>query len=158
MCRAAHIAETKMRVFMRVRAIACIAMAYACGVTPSPAQAVDYKGKQVTIVIGYGVGGTYSQYAQLFSHHLGKFLPGNPGVIMQSMPGAGGVRMVNEAAVRMRGDGTTIFVPPDTMAITQLLETSGIFYDARNSITSAPPISRTISGSSAGRRGPPSPT
>src|SRR5215213_9054417 len=124
-------AETKMRAFMRVRAIAFIAMAYACGVTTSSAQAVDYKGKQVTIVIGYGVGGTYSQYAQLFSHHLGKFLPGNPSVIMQSMPGAGGVRMLNEAAVRMRGDGTTIFVPPDTMVITQLLETSGIFYDAR---------------------------
>src|SRR5215212_11830878 len=124
-------AETKMRAFMTVRAIACIALAYACGVTPSSAQAVDYKGKQVTIVIGYGVGGTYSQYAQLFSHHLGKFLLGNPSVIVQSMPGAGGVRMLNEAAVRMRGDGTTIFVPPDTMVITQLLETSGIFYDAR---------------------------
>jgi tripartite-type tricarboxylate transporter receptor subunit TctC len=47
------------------------------------------------------------------------------------MPGAGGVRMLNEAAVRMRADGTSIFVPPDTMVTTQLLETSGISYDAR---------------------------
>ncbi|MEA2989600.1 MAG: hypothetical protein QOG83_2311, partial [Alphaproteobacteria bacterium] len=45
--------------------------------------------------------------------------------------GAGGVRMLNEAAVRMRADGATIFVPPDTMVTTQLLETSGIAYDAR---------------------------
>ena len=93
--------------------------------------AADYTGKQVTIVIGYGVGGTYSQYGQLFSHHLGRFLPGKPNVIMQSMPGAGGVRMLNEAAVRMRAEGATIFVPPDTMVTTQLLETSGVAYDAR---------------------------
>jgi tripartite-type tricarboxylate transporter receptor subunit TctC len=82
-------------------------------------------------VIGYGVGGTYYQYAQLFSHHLGRFLPGNPSVTVQSMPGAGGVRMLNEAAVRMRADGSMIFVPPDTMVTTQLTETSGILYDAR---------------------------
>ena len=122
-----------MRVSMTKRvATACMAMFFVCGVTAASAQtAADYKGKQVTIVIGYGVGGTYSQYAQLFSRHIGRFLPGKPNVIMQSMPGAGGVRMLNEAAVRMRADGTTIFVPPDTMVTTQLLETSGISYDAR---------------------------
>jgi tripartite-type tricarboxylate transporter receptor subunit TctC len=121
-----------MRVFLTKRAIACVAMLFAWGLTSASAQtAANYKGKQVTIVIGYGVGGTYSQYAQMFAHHLGRFLPGNPNVIVQSMPGAGGVRMLNEAAVRMRGDGTMIFVPPDTMVITQLLDTSGIFYDAR---------------------------
>jgi tripartite-type tricarboxylate transporter receptor subunit TctC len=117
---------------MTRQAAACVALLFACGVTASSAEpAADYKGKQVTIVIGYGVGGTYSQYGQLFSRHIGKFLPGKPNVIMQSMPGAGGVRMLNEAAVRMRADGTTIFVPPDTMVTTQLLETSGISYDAR---------------------------
>ena len=121
-----------MRVSMMKRTTACMAMFFACGVPASSAQtAADYKGKQVTIVIGYGVGGTYSQYAQLFSRHIGRFLPGKPNVIMQSMPGAGGVRMLNEAAVRMRADGTTIFVPPDTMVTTQFLETSGISYDAR---------------------------
>jgi tripartite-type tricarboxylate transporter receptor subunit TctC len=121
-----------MRVSMMKRAAACMAVLFACGATAAFGQtAADYKGKQVTIVIGYGVGGTYSQYAQLFARHIGRFLPGKPNVIMQSMPGAGGVRMLNEAAVRMRADGTTIFVPPDTMVTTQLLETSGISYDAR---------------------------
>jgi tripartite-type tricarboxylate transporter receptor subunit TctC len=102
-----------------------------CWLTLSAAAAADYSGRQLTIVIGYGVGGTYYQYAQLFSHHLGRFLPGNPSVTVQSMPGAGGVRMLNEAAVRMRADGSMIFVPPDTMVTTQLTETSGILYDAR---------------------------
>ncbi|MEA2907226.1 MAG: hypothetical protein QOI12_4613 [Alphaproteobacteria bacterium] len=118
-----------MRPAIIVRWGACALLAGA--VAASPAQAADYAGRQLTIVIGYGVGGTYYQYAQLFSRHLGRFLPGKPGAIVQSMPGAGGVRMLNEAAVRMRADGATIFVPPDTMVTTQLLETSGIAYDAR---------------------------
>jgi tripartite-type tricarboxylate transporter receptor subunit TctC len=118
-----------MSIATTVRAALCAALTFAG--TLSSARAADYGGRPLTIVIGYGVGGTYSQYAQLFAHHLGHFLPGNPVVVVQSMPGAGGVRMLNEAAVRMRADGTTIFVPPDTMVTTQLLETSGIAYDAR---------------------------
>jgi tripartite-type tricarboxylate transporter receptor subunit TctC len=112
-----------------IRAIFCAGAMFAAALTST--HAADYTGKQLTIVIGYGVGGTYSQYAQLFAHHIGRFLPGSPAVVVQSMPGAGGVRMLNEAAVRMRADGATIFVPPDTMVTTQLLETSGVAYDAR---------------------------
>src|SRR3954464_9178000 len=114
-----------------MRTVACAAMLTAASVTGSFGQTVDYRGKQLTIVIGYGVGGTYSQYAQLFAHHIGRFLQGSPAVVVQSMPGAGGVRMLNDAAVRMRADGATIFVPPDTMVTTQLLETTDIAYDAR---------------------------
>jgi tripartite-type tricarboxylate transporter receptor subunit TctC len=114
------------------RLILALSLAALCvaGVSPAPAQ-VDYKGKTVTISIGYGVGGSYHQYAQLFARHLGKFLPGNPAIVVQSAPGAGGVRMLNDAAVRMKADGTNIFMPPDTLVVTQLLEPGGLAYDAR---------------------------
>ena len=92
---------------------------------------VDFRGKTVTISIGYGVGGSYHFYAQLFSRHLGRFLPGQPTMLVQSNPGAGGVRLLNDAASRMRNDGTQIFLPPDTMVITQLLAPEGLTYDAR---------------------------
>ncbi len=92
---------------------------------PSP-----FRKDRVTISIGFGVGGTYYQYAQLFSRHLGKFLPGEPTIIVQSVPGAGGVRLLNEAAARMPADGSNIFLPPDTMLVSQLLEQSGINFDA----------------------------
>jgi tripartite-type tricarboxylate transporter receptor subunit TctC len=52
-------------------------------------------------------------------------------MIVQSMPGAGGVRMLNEAAVRMSADGTSIFLPPDTTVVTQVLEPNAVTYDAR---------------------------
>ena len=101
-------------------------------VAPRPALAqVDYKGKTITISIGYGVGGSYYFHAQLFSRHLGRHLPGSPTIIVQSKPGAGGVRMLNEAAVRMTTDGTNLFLPPDTMVVTQLLQPEGLAYDAR---------------------------
>ena len=118
---------TMMRAF--IFALLCVA---AGASTPGPARAeVDYAGKRLTIVIGYGVGGTYDQYAQLFSRHLGRFLPGHPNVVVQTMPGAGGVKMLNEATVRGAADGTMIFIPPDTMVTTQLLDPSGTVYDAR---------------------------
>ena len=78
--------------------------------TSAHAQA-DYTGKQVNIVIGYGVGGTYYYYAQLFSRHFGRFLSGQPQMVVQSMPGAGGVRMLNEAAVRMPATGRASSCP-----------------------------------------------
>jgi tripartite-type tricarboxylate transporter receptor subunit TctC len=98
----------------------------------SQAQAqVSFKDKRVTIVIGYGVGGTYHQYAQLFSRHLSRFLPDNPTIIVQTMPGAGGLNMLNHAASQMPSDGSTMFVPPDTMVLLQLTATAGIKFDAR---------------------------
>jgi tripartite-type tricarboxylate transporter receptor subunit TctC len=50
---------------------------------------------------------------------------------VQTMPGAGGVKMLNEATVRASADDTMIFIPPDTMVTTQLLDPSGNLYDAR---------------------------
>jgi tripartite-type tricarboxylate transporter receptor subunit TctC len=98
---------------------------------PEAKAQVSFKDKRVNIVIGYGVGGTYHQYAQIFSRHLNRFLPDNPPIIVQTMPGAGGLNMLNHAASQMPADGTTVFVPPDTMVLLQLTATSGIRFDAR---------------------------
>jgi tripartite-type tricarboxylate transporter receptor subunit TctC len=100
-------------------------------IASSAAAQVNFKDKRVTLMIGYGVGGTYHQYAQLFSRHLNRFLPGNPAIIVQTMPGAGGLTMLNHAASQMPADGNHLFVPPDTMVLLQLLGASGIKFDAR---------------------------
>jgi tripartite-type tricarboxylate transporter receptor subunit TctC len=102
-----------------------------CSLVSEAAAQINFKDKRVTIVIGYGVGGTYHQYAQLFSRHLSRFLPDNPAIIVQTMPGAGGLNMLNHAASQMPSDGSTMFVPPDTMVLLQLTGTSGIRFDAR---------------------------
>ena len=37
-----------------------------------------YKGKTVSLVIGYSVGGGYDAYGRLLARHLGKYIPGSP--------------------------------------------------------------------------------
>ncbi|MEA2951631.1 MAG: hypothetical protein QOJ96_1151, partial [Alphaproteobacteria bacterium] len=53
-----------------------------------------YKGRNVYIVIGYGVGGGYDAYARLLAAHLGKHIPGNPSIVAQNMVGAGSLKAV----------------------------------------------------------------
>ena len=50
-----------------------------------------YKGRTVTVVVPVSPGGTFHLYAQLVEQHIGKYIPGNPTMILQNRPGAGGV-------------------------------------------------------------------
>lgn len=76
----------------------------------SPAE--FFSNKTVRIFIGFETAGTYGQYALLASRHLRKHMAGNPAIIVQSMPGAGGVAAVNYVAKVAPRDGTTLIVPP----------------------------------------------
>jgi tripartite-type tricarboxylate transporter receptor subunit TctC len=67
-----------------------------------------YRGKTVTIVVGYGPGGGYDLYARLLARHLGAHIPGNPSVIVQNMPGAAGMRAANYIAAAAPKDGTAV--------------------------------------------------
>lgn len=51
-----------------------------------------YHGRNVNIIIGYGVGGGYDTYARLLGRHIGKHIPGDPSIAPQNMPGAGGLK------------------------------------------------------------------
>jgi len=54
-----------------------------------------YRSRQVNLIVGNGPGGGYDVYARLLASHIGKYIPGNPNVVVQNMPGAGGVRAAN---------------------------------------------------------------
>jgi len=89
---------------------------------PSHTQAQDfYKSKTITIICGYGVGGGYDAYARLLARHLGNHIPGQPTVIVQNMPGAGGLRAANMVAVTAPKDGTTIAAVNPSLLMYQLL-------------------------------------
>jgi tripartite-type tricarboxylate transporter receptor subunit TctC len=90
-----------------------------------------YQGKQITIAIGYGFGGTYGKYSRTFSEFLRKYIPGNPNIIVQSMPGAGGIKMTNYAGQVMPRQGYHLLVPPDTTVVSQLLRPKKVKYDAK---------------------------
>ena len=78
-------------------------------VAGTSAQAQDfYKGKQVTILVAGTAGGGIDIGARVMARHLGKYIPGNPTVVAQLMPGAGGIRMIDHMNQVAPRDGTVI--------------------------------------------------
>ena len=111
---------------------ACAAAVFAL-TQPAPAEeAFDLKGKTVTLVTSFEAGGPYDFYTRLLARYIGPHLPGNPNVIVQNMPGAGGLRGANHIFNVAARDGTVMGVVSQTVAVGQVLGiTPGIQYDAR---------------------------
>jgi tripartite-type tricarboxylate transporter receptor subunit TctC len=67
-----------------------------------------YDGKTVTVIVGSGMGGSYGLYGQMTAQHLGRHIPGNPKMIVQSMPGAGGLKAISYVYNAAPKDGSYI--------------------------------------------------
>ena len=80
------------------------------GAAPASAQSVAdfYKGKTITVFIGYGPGGGYDLFARTISRHMPRHIPGNPTMLPVNMPGASSMLMANHLAKRAPKDGTAI--------------------------------------------------
>jgi tripartite-type tricarboxylate transporter receptor subunit TctC len=72
------------------------------------AQTPFYQGKTITLIVGSGVGTAYDIYARLLGSYVGKYLPGNPTVVVQNMPAAGGMVAANFVYGVAKPDGLTI--------------------------------------------------
>jgi tripartite-type tricarboxylate transporter receptor subunit TctC len=88
-----------------VFAAACLATSPALG---QDAVEAFYRGKTVTITVGSAVGGGFDAYARLVARHLGKYVPGNPTIIVQNIPGAGSNKAASYIALQAPRDGTAI--------------------------------------------------
>ena len=91
---------------------ACAFALLLAGVAARPAAADDvadfYRGKQVKLVIGFDSGSSYDLYARTVVRHMEKYLPGNPHVIAQNMPGAASRKAADYIAAGAPRDGTVI--------------------------------------------------
>src|SRR5258705_3870152 len=65
-----------------------------------------YRGKRINLVVSYGTGGGYDVYARVLARHMGRYIPGNPNIIVQNMPGAGSLRGTNYLYNVAPKDGT----------------------------------------------------
>jgi tripartite-type tricarboxylate transporter receptor subunit TctC len=88
-----------------------------------------FQGKTITIVVGYKPGGGYDRYARLIGKHLPKYIPGNPGVIVQNMPGASSVIAANHLFSIAKPDGLTIGTFNNATVIAQLIKVEGVRFD-----------------------------
>jgi tripartite-type tricarboxylate transporter receptor subunit TctC len=72
------------------------------------AQADFYKGKTIRVVIGYSAGGTNDLWARAIARFWSKYIPGNPDIIVQNMPGAGTMIAANYIYGVGKSDGLTL--------------------------------------------------
>src|SRR5438445_641590 len=104
-----------------------------CVGTATPAAAQDvagfYKGKQLRFIVGSAVGGGYDLFARIVARHIGNYIPGNPTVIVQNQPAAGGVVMTNQLFAQGPKDGTVVGIPINGIPTAPLLQ-SGTQFDS----------------------------
>jgi tripartite-type tricarboxylate transporter receptor subunit TctC len=101
----------------------------------APARAGDdaasfYRGKQIRFIVGSAPGGTYDLLARAVARHMGAHIPGNPLIIVQNQPTAGGLLMVNQLYALGPNDGTAIGVPINGIPAAPLLQPAGAHFDA----------------------------
>lgn len=89
-----------------------------------------YQGKTVTVLVGYGPGGTFDLYARVLARHIGRHIPGKPTTIVQNMPGAGGLVLANHLYNVAPRDGTAFGIFTSNLVIEQLAGSQGIRFDA----------------------------
>jgi tripartite-type tricarboxylate transporter receptor subunit TctC len=88
-----------------------------------------YKGKTIRVLVGFSPGGTYDLWARLIAQHMGKHIPGNPGIVVQNMPGAGSMTAANYVYAVAKPDGLTIATVTPSLYIEQLMGRKEIQYD-----------------------------
>src|ERR1700754_923622 len=85
------------------------AFAMSAALAQSPAD--FFKDKQVTFYVGLSPGGGYDLNARLVARYIGRYIPGQPQVIVKNMPGVGGLLMTNYVANVSPKDGLHIGAP-----------------------------------------------
>ncbi|MBE2278231.1 MAG: hypothetical protein IAE87_18270 [Rhodobacteraceae bacterium] len=97
-----------------------------CGMQASAqTEEAYFEGKTVTLLVGFSPGGGTDLFGRAFADHLGRHLPGNPTVIVQNMPGAGGIIASNYFGEQAAKDGTYIMVGTGQLLMRLLLGLDG---------------------------------
>lgn len=121
---------------MKVRIAALAAALLTFAVAPASAQpaaqddvAAFYKGKQIRLIVGSAVGGGYDLYSRALARHIVHHIPGNPTIIVQNLPAAGGMVMTNQLYSQGPKDGTVMAAPLNGIPTAPMLQ-QGAQFDA----------------------------
>jgi tripartite-type tricarboxylate transporter receptor subunit TctC len=108
-----------------IAAIAC----HSAAASAQPAAPSFFAGKQINFICGAAVGGGYDALARLVARHLGRFIPGNPTIIVQNMPAAGSLAATNLIANTASKDGLTFALIQRGMLLTRLINPGSVRFD-----------------------------
>ena len=113
---------------MKIRATLALTKLLVASLSLAHAQSDFYQGKTVTIIQGRDPGGTGDVRARTIVPYLRKYLPGNPNVIMEYMPGGGSRKAANHLFTSVKPDGLTIGNMSSGMVTAAVLKTKGVLY------------------------------
>lgn len=100
-----------MSYMTKTKTMTMVAAAAALSFTvSSPANAADFSGKTITLLVPYGEGGGSDTVARLMQPYLAEALPGKPTVIVLNQPGGGGIKGTNKWESSAPRDGTELVV------------------------------------------------
>jgi len=113
--------------------LVCSMLSLSAACAPARADPVEdfYRGRSVSLVIGYTVAGGYDTYARVLAHYLGRHIPGNPTIVPQNMAGAGSLRAANFLYNAAPKDGSVIGTFSRGMAMEPLIGASSTQFDSR---------------------------
>lgn len=86
-----------------------IGLCMAAATSEAAAQSVEqfYRGSQLVLLVGHDAGGGYDLYTRTLARHIGRHIPGQPAAVVKTMPGAGGLKMINHLYAGAPQDGST---------------------------------------------------
>jgi tripartite-type tricarboxylate transporter receptor subunit TctC len=113
--------------------LAGLAVVAALAAQPATAQSVAdfYRGKTITMVVGTSPGGDYDLRSRMVARHIGRHIPGNPIVVVNNMPGGGGLVVANWLGGVAPKDGTVIVAITQNLPVHQATGAAGIKFDVR---------------------------
>ena len=122
-----------MRTSSITRSLAIVALATCALTLPARGESAEdfFRGKQISLIIGYNPGGSYDLYSRLAANVLSRYIPGNPAIVARNMPGVGSVKAANFLANQAPRDGLTIGMIGQALAVTQALHDASVEYDMR---------------------------
>lgn len=121
-----------MRVILRHVTVALLTVCYLA----VPADAAEenatadfFRGKTITLVVGFPPGGGYDTYTRVLARHLGRFVPGQPNVVVSNMPGAGSLLSANYTYQKAPSDGLFLAMFASAAAMESLLGNKAATFD-----------------------------
>jgi tripartite-type tricarboxylate transporter receptor subunit TctC len=90
-----------------------------------------YRGRTVRLLVGYPPGGGFDVYTRILGRHLGRYISGEPTVVVENMPGAGGLVAANHLFRIARPDGLSVGHFTGGLLLGPLLQHAGAEFDAR---------------------------
>jgi tripartite-type tricarboxylate transporter receptor subunit TctC len=119
-----------LRLLQGARHVAVVSLTLLLLPPSAQAQSVEgfYRGKTLSMVIGYATGGSNDIYARTVARHIGKHIPGNPMVVPRNMPGGGSLVAANHAFNVAPKDGTTLALIAATIPLEERLGAPNVMF------------------------------